>query len=164
MSFFKRKEKNAIPPVESTPPLSNGPTAGGYRTAYNPSRDGDLYGNNSYNSQPARAGPPVGGQELDNSRQELFSGYNADTSRPNRFVATSGSGRDYGSEPGPGEDEEEDVEAIKKDIRAVKQDSVNSTRNALRIAREAEETARGTLMRLGDQSGPSQLTLLFARY
>jgi len=34
----------------------------------------------------------------------------------------------------------------------VKQDSVNSTRNALRIAREAEETARNALTRLGDQS------------
>ncbi|CAL1695905.1 unnamed protein product [Somion occarium] len=31
-------------------------------------------------------------------------------------------------------------------------ESVNSTRNALRLAREAEETARGTLGRLGDQS------------
>jgi len=29
---------------------------------------------------------------------------------------------------------------------------VNSTRNALRLAREAEETARGTLLKLGDQS------------
>jgi hypothetical protein len=39
--------------------------------------------------------------------------------------------------------------------RYVKQESVNSTRNALRLAREAEETARGTLGRLGDQSGMS---------
>jgi hypothetical protein len=34
----------------------------------------------------------------------------------------------------------------------MKQESVSSTRNALRMAREAEETARGTLTKLGDQS------------
>lgn len=38
-------------------------------------------------------------------------------------------------------------------MRFTKQESVNSTRNALRLAREAEETARNTLGRLGDQSG-----------
>ncbi|KAG9082442.1 hypothetical protein FS749_006837 [Ceratobasidium sp. UAMH 11750] len=37
-------------------------------------------------------------------------------------------------------------------MRQVKQESVQSTRNALRIAREAEETARNTLLKLGDQS------------
>jgi hypothetical protein len=55
-------------------------------------------------------------------------------------------------EPVPGEETEEDVEGIKQQIRATKQESVNSTRNALRLAREAEETARGTLLKLGDQS------------
>jgi hypothetical protein len=34
----------------------------------------------------------------------------------------------------------------------MKQESVSSARNELRMAREAEETARGTLTRLGDQS------------
>jgi len=69
----------------------------------------------------------------------------------NRFTAS-----DRGPElrePAPGEEGEEDVEGIKQQIRATKQESVNSTRNALRLAREAEETARGTLLRLGDQSG-----------
>jgi len=55
-------------------------------------------------------------------------------------------------EPAPGEENEEDVEGIKKQTKFVKQDSVNSTRNALRIAREAEETARNTINRLGSQS------------
>jgi len=52
----------------------------------------------------------------------------------------------------PGEEDDEDVEGIKQQTRFVKQESVNSTRNALRLAREAEETARNTLTRLGDQS------------
>ena len=71
----------------------------------------------------------------------------------NRFTAS-----DRGPElrePAPGEENEEDVEGIKQQIRATKQESVNSTRNALRLAREAEETARGTLLKLGDQSGAS---------
>jgi hypothetical protein len=38
-------------------------------------------------------------------------------------------------------------------MRFTKQESLSSTRNALRIAREAEETATNTMLRLGDQSG-----------
>jgi hypothetical protein len=38
-------------------------------------------------------------------------------------------------------------------MRDVKQESLAGTRNALRIAREAEDTARGTLSKLADQSG-----------
>jgi hypothetical protein len=55
-------------------------------------------------------------------------------------------------EPTPGEENDEDGEGIKQQTRFVKQESVNSTRNALRMAREAEETARNTINRLGSQS------------
>lgn len=51
------------------------------------------------------------------------------------------------------DDEEEEVEGIKQNLRFVKQESLASTRNALRIAREAAETGTATLERLGDQSG-----------
>ncbi|CEH16025.1 SNAP-25 (synaptosome-associated protein) component of SNARE complex [Ceraceosorus bombacis] len=50
------------------------------------------------------------------------------------------------------EEEEEEVEAVKQQMRFTKQESLSSTRNALRIAREAEETASGTILRLGQQS------------
>ncbi|EHL00855.1 putative protein transport protein sec9 [Glarea lozoyensis 74030] len=74
-------------------------------------------------------------------------------------------GRGYGSEApdaaggGYGEDrqltaeeeEEEDVNATKQQIRFMKQEDVSSTRNALRIAAQAEETGRATLARLGAQ-------------
>ncbi|KAG0147170.1 hypothetical protein CROQUDRAFT_34957, partial [Cronartium quercuum f. sp. fusiforme G11] len=53
---------------------------------------------------------------------------------------------------GPVDDEDEEVEAIKHQIRFTKQETVGSSRNALRIAREAEETARNTMNRLVDQS------------
>ncbi|KAL1740036.1 hypothetical protein HDZ31DRAFT_85629 [Schizophyllum fasciatum] len=85
--------------------------------------------------------------DADRDRAELFSGLN-----PNK----TGSGRFFDGpalrEPNPGEEHDEDVEGIKQQTRFVKQESVNSTRNALRMAREAEETARNTLGRLGDQS------------
>ena len=49
------------------------------------------------------------------------------------------------------EEEEEDVQATKQQIRFIKQEDVSSTRNALRIAAQAEETGRNTLARLGAQ-------------
>ncbi len=49
------------------------------------------------------------------------------------------------------EEEEEDVQATKQQIRFMKQEDVSSTRNALRIANQAEETGRDTLTRLGAQ-------------
>lgn len=49
------------------------------------------------------------------------------------------------------EEEEEDVEAAKQEIRFMKQEDVSSTRNALRVAAQAEETGRNTLARLGAQ-------------
>ncbi|PGH17895.1 hypothetical protein AJ79_00794 [Helicocarpus griseus UAMH5409] len=49
------------------------------------------------------------------------------------------------------EEEEEDIQAMKQDIRMIKQQDVASTRNALRVALEAEQTGRDTLVRLGAQ-------------
>ncbi|KAK7058944.1 Protein transport protein S9 plasma membrane t-SNARE [Paramarasmius palmivorus] len=180
--FRRNADKPLIPPVESaaparapgsnstsprpTPRVSNANT-------YIPSRDGDPYATSRYNTQKK---DPYGNYEYDDSvrdkysrsngvgdaysrgggntalesdRNELFSGYN-----PQR---SAGSGRffdgpDLGREPAPGEENDEDVEGIKQQTRFVKQESASSTRNALRMAREAEETARNTLGRLGDQS------------
>ncbi|GAA5908004.1 hypothetical protein JCM8208_004020 [Rhodotorula glutinis] len=49
-------------------------------------------------------------------------------------------------------EEDQEVEGIKQQTRFIKQESLASTRNAVRIAREAEETARATLDKLGEQS------------
>jgi len=49
--------------------------------------------------------------------------------------------------------EEEEIQAIKFQIRNTKQESLSSTRNALRLARETEETATNTMVKLGEQSG-----------
>ncbi|KAG9096739.1 Protein transport protein S9 plasma membrane t-SNARE, partial [Ceratobasidium sp. 370] len=83
---------------------------------------------------------------VDNDRAELFAGHQPAQPR-RRFDDNDNQPREM-----TGEEEEEEVEGIKQDMRQVKQESVQSTRNALRIAREAEETARNTLLKLGDQS------------
>ncbi len=49
------------------------------------------------------------------------------------------------------EEEEEDVQGTKQQIRFIKQEDVSSTRNALRIAAQAEETGMNTLARIGAQ-------------
>ncbi|KAF7306952.1 Protein transport protein [Mycena indigotica] len=115
-----------------------GDSGANYRDKYNRNNGvGDVYSR--------------GGATLDEDRAALFSGYNAEK----RTGAGSGrffDGPKLDREPAPGEENEEDVEGIKKQTRYVKQESANSTRNALRLAREAEETARNTLNRLGSQS------------
>lgn len=164
MSFFKRKEKALIPPVDPRPEQRGPSPAPSYRStppSYNASGDGDLYGNNNKPPLSGGYGGGYGGEgggynssrggASDPNRSELFSGYNPERAGQNRFTASE-RGPEL-REPAPGEEGEEDVEGIKQQIRTTKQESVNSTRNALRLAREAEETARGTLLKLGDQSG-----------
>ncbi|KAI0043195.1 hypothetical protein FA95DRAFT_1498935 [Auriscalpium vulgare] len=170
MSWFnKRKEKNLIPPVDDGPEsyrstsTSPRPPARSAATSYVASRD-DPYSSRSASGTPSADSYPAvrdryqrnapvgdvysrGGGNVDNDRNELFSGYKPREGGSGRF-------RDDGPSSGaaPGEENDEDVEGIKKETRFIKQDSVNSTRNALRLAREAEETARNTVNRLGDQS------------
>ncbi|KNG44589.1 protein transport protein sec9 [Stemphylium lycopersici] len=68
----------------------------------------------------------------------------------------------YGSTPGgygtyedrqltAEEQEEEDINATKQEIKFIKQQDVSSTRNALRLAEQAMETGRGTLSTMAAQ-------------
>ena len=59
----------------------------------------------------------------------------------------------YGGTTVPLDPEEEEIQQIKMDIRGTKNESLGSTRNALRLARETEETATNTMYKLGEQSG-----------
>ncbi|OSX67605.1 hypothetical protein POSPLADRAFT_1176481 [Postia placenta MAD-698-R-SB12] len=167
MSFFKRNNKPAIPPVPSEQPArdinnrSPNPSARSYAATYVPSRDGDPYSAPYTPSSSVASGDRYakrdavgdvysrGQGNVDNDRGELFSGYNPEKAGSGRFF---NDGPSYGQEPAPGEENEEDVEGIKQQIKTTKQESLASTRNALRLAREAEETARGTVGRLGTQS------------
>ncbi|KAF9270245.1 hypothetical protein L218DRAFT_1071706 [Marasmius fiardii PR-910] len=161
MSFFRRNaDKPMIPPVESERPAITNSTSprpavrSSNARTYNASRDGDPYTTQQDDTYSVRdkysrsngVGDVYsrGGANIDQDRNELFSGYNPQKSGSGRFFDGPSRGED-----GEGE---EDVEGIKQQTRFIKQESVNSTRNALRMAREAEETARGTLSKLGDQS------------
>jgi protein transport protein SEC9 len=175
-------------PARGTSPRPGGlpsrPNAG---ATYNKSRDGDLSYNPpnyrnapTYNATPAPSdawAPPApvtqsrsynrqnavgdqytrGDANIDQDRAELFGGYKPKPGGSGRFFDGPG----LENEPAPGEENEEDVEGIKQQTRFVKQESVNSTRNALRMAREAEETARNTMLKLGDQSGTCSLVLVY---
>ena len=180
MPLFPRKEKNLIPPVPSEtardellnrrgvspgpPPYTPTPRATG--TSYVPSRDGELAGDKdappsrSFTDRYARQNAvgdvySRGKGNLDQDRSELFSGYNPEKAGSGRFF---NEGRSTSRDMPPEEGGEEDVEGIKQQLRFTKQESVMSTRNALRLAREAEETALGTVTKLGTQSGMSNIT------
>ncbi|KAI0801299.1 hypothetical protein C8Q74DRAFT_1190599 [Fomes fomentarius] len=182
MSWFSRKEKTLIPAVQSedarrqellgsrgTNSASPRPPSNFSRSSsatYVASRDGDPY------SSPTSVPPPPinygdrytrkdavgdvysrGQGNIDRDRGELLGGYKPQKPGSGRFFDDApprAPGR-RGTPP-PGEENDEDVEGIKQDMRFMKQDSVNSTRNALRLAREAEETARNTVNKLGSQS------------
>ncbi|KAJ6627445.1 hypothetical protein B0H10DRAFT_386973 [Mycena sp. CBHHK59/15] len=131
MSLFKRSTgKLLIPPIESSSQVADPSDLNASRHKYSRSNGvGDVY-----------MRPGVDSRQVDQDRNELFSGYNP---------AKSGSGRFF---DGPNIDDGDDVEAIKQKTRFMKQESVNSTRNGLRVAREAVETGESTLKRLGEQS------------
>ena len=85
---------------------------------------------------------------------------NAYGGQPGNYGNSGGYGAGSGYNPGPKyedrqltaeEEEEEQVNATKQEIRFIKQQDVASTRNALRIAEQAEEVGRDTLARLGMQ-------------
>lgn len=160
MSWFqKRKDRTQIPPVEE----------GGNSPSYlNSSSPGDSYSGRSATASPSinsyadtrdrfQRNQPIdtysrGQGNIDDDRRELFSGHNPEKANSSRFKYDGPTL----PEPTPGQENEEDVEGIKQQTRFVKQESVNSTRNALRMAREAEETARNTVNKLGSQSGASE--------
>lgn len=126
---------------------------GGSRdTTPDPNRD-QLFGGASQRNQqhpekPNQAGG-YGGYGQQQPRQQQPSGYGQPSS------GGYGQGGPEGYNPDrqltAEEEEEEDVEAVKQQIRFTKQESVSSTRNALRVAAQAEETGRNTLTRLGAQ-------------
>jgi len=141
------------PPYQSQPQQPSQGAYGGYgaesTSTIDRNRDALFSGRQPQQQQQQQQRPPPGGS------------YGSDSSggygRPDGYSQPAG-GSSYG-QSGYGQDrvltaeeeEEEDVEAVKQQIRFTKQESVSSTRNALRIAGQAEETGRNTLARLGTQ-------------
>ncbi|KUM61897.1 hypothetical protein ACN42_g5201 [Penicillium freii] len=136
---------------------------------------GSRYGNGGYGG--LGGGDPNDPAAADSARNELFGGANKNKNRsPDNSAGSpppysegqngqNGQGQNnYGGGSNEysmatfqdrqltaEEEEEEEVQATKNEMRFVKQGDVASTRNALRAAAQAEETGRATLARLGAQ-------------
>ena len=109
---------------------------------------------------------------MDDLRKYRNQGTSGSSYSSSRGQASTGSsaGRTYGSGGGYGgggssyssrnpgrsafadDDDDEDVEGIKQQIRGVKQDTLSSTRNALRALNESEEVGSRTLNKLSQQT------------
>lgn len=162
MGFFKRNKGPEIPPVmpapgqqqmndpyaaRSRPGASDPYAANGHKDPYAGVQKAHALGTDPNNPYGIQRGPQ--NPENDANREALFGGFNP---AEQRVQPT----RQYGYEGREQEedfDEDEEIEGIRQGIRETKMDSLASTRNALRLAREAEENAHGTIARLADQSG-----------
>ncbi|CAI7656570.1 unnamed protein product [Penicillium glandicola] len=137
------------------------------------SGSGSRYGNGGYGG--LGSSDPNDPAAADSARNELFGGANKNrtpensgASAPPPYSEGQGNGSQGQNNYGGGsneysmatfqdrqltaeEEEEEEVQATKNEMRFVKQGDVASTRNALRAAAQAEETGRATLARLGAQ-------------
>lgn len=93
-----------------------------------------------------------GVRDLDQDRANLFAGATVPAARSSgRSPAGAGGGQVQ-------DEDEEDLEAIQTKTKDLKQQSVMSMREGLRMMREAEETGKNTLLKLGTQSGTVHLT------
>ncbi|KAI5854686.1 hypothetical protein BZA05DRAFT_350596 [Tricharina praecox] len=170
MGFFSKKEKSEKADEDSRSALFGNRKAGETAAGQNPySAPPPPYQPQAPNA--SHGGPPA---PVDRNRDALFGNrpqpqhshsappvQGGAYARPDGYAPSSGG---YGQSSGgysnnsnadrqmtEEEEEEEDVEAVKQQIRFTKQESVASSRNALRVAAQAEETGRNTLARLGQQ-------------
>lgn len=159
-------------------PSSNGPAYGADKYGSGGGYGSDRYGGGAPSRGPSGYGGlgrtnSVDTTTTEDNRDALFGGAKdrykeQPATAPSRapgggYGASGGYGEDSGAPAGgygaygeerqltAEEEEEEDVQATKQQIRFMKQEDVSSTRNALRIAAQAEETGRATLARLGAQ-------------
>jgi len=153
---------------QSQPAGSSNSGGGGYPQQQ---QQGRGYASNSYQDaqamDPARrelfkdAKPPrasFGAQNLDDPYsaygKQQSSSSSSSRYQPNPDDPYRENREDGGDQEGGGQmnEEDEEVEAVKQQMRFTKQESLASTRNALRAAREAAEVGSNTLVKLGDQS------------
>ncbi|KAF9546232.1 Protein transport protein S9 plasma membrane t-SNARE [Mortierella hygrophila] len=129
---------------------SNG--GGGYNSAPRPGQYGQQqqqYGQNSNSGG-------YGGNQYGSNNQ----GYGGNQYGSNQQGGNQYGGQQYNNYGGygdrnqvqPGQETEEDVDRVSQQIRDTRQESVNSTRNALRALQEAEESSGRTMGQLGEQS------------
>ncbi|KAL1924674.1 uncharacterized protein VTP21DRAFT_4328 [Calcarisporiella thermophila] len=133
---------------------------GGYREQDDDLARRELFGNRGAPGGGGYAQPPPRGGSNGHSAQGGNYGSQANYGRGrydqggyggNDGDGYGGYGGGYGSGQQQYDQEEEEVNSIKQQISNVKQDTLYSTRNAVRKLQESEEMATGTLTRLGQQ-------------
>ncbi|GAA5899471.1 uncharacterized protein JCM6883_005233 [Sporobolomyces salmoneus] len=150
--------RNQIPPQQQGPPYGNGYPQQQQQQFEQPppvkekSGKWGFGGKNKAAEQEARnelfqGAPPPGQYSFTQGRGDPYA-----QQGPSSGGGAYGGGQQEQQEQKFETEEDEEVEGIKQQMRFTKQESLASTRNAVRIAREAEETARATLDKLGDQS------------
>lgn len=145
-ALFGNRGKSPAPSYTSAAPTYS---SGGY--------GGGNQASGGYGGYGGQQPPALNRNDSDPNRAALF-GDRARNPPPTGGYGGASTGG-YGAPPSserrkelsPDEGEEEDVDAVKQQIRFTKQESVNSTRRALAAAAAAEETGRNTLARLGTQ-------------
>ena len=136
--------------------------------AYGSNTGSSAYGGNAYGGRAyggsAYGGSAYGGSAYGGAYGSGGAAYQSTNPTDAELEAEYGSGGlaqrppsdpygPYGGTTVPLDPEEEEIQQIKMDIRGTKNESLGSTRNALRLARETEETATNTMYKLGEQSG-----------
>jgi hypothetical protein len=106
----------------------------------------ELFGAKKSPANPGDNAPPPYSQGQGNSGGNNYGGNNYGGGS-NEYSMSTYQDRQLTAE----EEEEEEINATKNEMRFIKQGDVASTRNALRAAAQAEETGRNTLARLGAQ-------------
>ncbi|KAG8929367.1 Protein transport protein S9 plasma membrane t-SNARE [Tulasnella sp. 417] len=174
MSWLKKEDAPKIPEPASSLSQPNvlrrgdrdpSPNPPSYRTSnantYNRSRDGDPYA--AYLKSGGYNNPPPGNYQAGQDRYGRNGGVsdpysragagNVDADRNEIFAGTTQNNPLARIASRPGLERVAVVaSAIQAYTRQLKNDLLQSTRNDPRLAREAEETARLTLNKLGDQS------------
>lgn len=139
MKFWKKKDKSKT----STNPFEEQGDSSSFSTEYSQTSTANT---DSYGGRYGTAAPPNINESQD--RRNLFDGYQRQKSR----YDTSGQEDSYGTSKFSEGDEDQEVVQIQNKIRSVKQDTLESTRNALQKISETESTAANTMNMLGTQS------------
>jgi len=115
------------------------------------------YGGNNYGSaqEPGHYGGNQYGGNQHGGNQYGGNQHGGNQYGGNQYGGNQYGGNQYGGYnqgPVPGQETEEDVDRVAQDIRDTRQESLQSTRNAIRALQEANDSADRTMGQLSEQS------------
>ncbi|KAF9363466.1 Protein transport protein S9 plasma membrane t-SNARE [Mortierella sp. NVP85] len=140
--------------------MYNSTSSYGANSSYGNRGNGSGYGGNNYggNGNSGYGGNNYGSaQESGNYGGNQYGGnqYGGNQYGGNQYGGNQYGGNQYGGYnqgPVPGQETEEDVDRVAQEIRDTRQESLQSTRNAIRALQEANDSADRTMHQLSEQS------------